>query len=295
MGTKPAFSRYRLFLGCIGGCTLLAAVLRTLALCLDLQIDIGYFRAGAVLPTLLYVWEGLTLLACLAPLFLIKKDELAPVRGVTSSLTLIGAILAALTFAATAIYLATQMGAIASAFPMPLALLLLAVIFLLIGGAYFLLQAMGRLESAGLCGYGVILAAALLLSVTYFDRYTPMNAPHKVALHVCLLSIMVYMLYELRVLIGRSLPRALCVISAVTFFLTATVGISNLIAFGAGIYSDPLYLMGDLCCIAMAVYIAGRAVTDLMLLSPAVQEMLTASVPVTETVPTEALSEQEEQ
>ena len=268
MDTRPLFSRYRLYLIGVGAATLVALLLRTLALFLAFDRDIGYFStatpADGFLVYSLYVIEALALIGSFSLLFFIRKGELPAERAPLSRVGLFGTGLCALAFAAAAVFLLIQVNTL----PCPAIFTALAAICSGLGAAYFTLQFLGKQSNAPLLGYGVILAAALLLSVTYFDRYTQMNAPHKVGLHLCLLSIMVFMLYELRTLIGRSLPRALSITSALCFFFCATVSVSDIIAFIGGVYTDFLYFIIDLLVTGFALYIGSRAVGDLMQAAP---------------------------
>lgn len=269
MDTKPLFSRLRLCLIGIGALTLLAFLLRTLALFLAFDAEIGYFTTNIAsrrsLVYLLYVIETFGAAAAFAPLFSLRRGELPTDRAPLSKVGSVGAGLCALLFAAAAVFLLTKV----SSLPCPALLTVLAAICLAVGAAYFVLQFLGKADKAPAYGFGVIFASALLLSITYFDRYTPMNAPHKVALHLCLLSVMLFMLYELRALIGRPMPRALLVTSAICFFLCTVIGASDLIAFAARIYTDPLYFVIDLLVTGLALYVGSRAVSDLALLAKA--------------------------
>lgn len=259
MNEKPLFSRYRLYLIGVGALTLIALLLRTLALLLAFDIDIGYF-SGGFLVYALYVIEALAIVGSFSLLFFIRRGELPAKRAPLSKAGFVSTALCALVFAVAAVFLLTQVNAL----PCPVIFTTLAAICAGLGAAYFILLFLGKTANAPLLGYGVILAAALLLSVTYFDRYTQMNAPHKVGLHLCLLSIMVFMLYELRTLIDRALPRALSVTSAICFFFCAVVGVSDIIAFIAGVYTDFLYFIIDLLATGFALYIGSRTVRDLM-------------------------------
>jgi hypothetical protein len=263
MNTRPLFSRYRLYLIGIGALTSVALLLRTLALFLSFDIDIGYF-SGGFLVYALYVIEVLAVVGSFSLLFFIRKGELPVTPAPLSKAGLIGTGLCTLAFAATAVFLLTQINTL----PCPPIFTTLAAICSGLGAVYFILLFLGKTDVAPLLGYGVILAAALLLSVTYFDRYTQMNAPHKVGLHLCLLAIMTFMLYELRAMIGRAMPRALCVTSALCFFFCAVVGVSDIIAFIGGVFTDFLYLIIDLLATGFALYIGSRAVGDLMQAAP---------------------------
>lgn len=268
MDAKPLFFRYRLYLIGVGALTLLALLLRTLALLLCFDVDIGYFSTATFtdgfLVSFLYTIEALAVIGSFSLLFFIRRGELPTKRAPLSKAGLIGTGFCALAFAAISVFLPTQINAL----PCPTIFTTLAAICSGLGAAYFILLFLGKTSNAPLFGYGVILAAALLLSVTYFDRYTQMNAPHKVGLHLCLLAIMVFMLYELRMLINRSLPRALSVTSAICFFFCTVVGVSGIIAFIAGIYTSLLYFIIDLLATGFALYIGSRAVGDLMQIAP---------------------------
>ena len=272
MGEKSLFYRYRFYALGVGALTLIALILRSLSLLLAFDTNIGYFTTdlpiGRFLIYFLYIMEALGIVGCCCLPFLTRKGEL-PQRHACVSLTgRVAAGISALLFAAVAIYLLTQIKLL----PCPAMLTALAAICAGVAAAYFALQCLAAPSTSPALGYGVILAAALLLSITYFDRYTQMNAPHKIGLHVCLLSIMVVALYEIRALINRAAPRALGVTSALCFFLCATIGVSDLIAFLAGVYSSTLYLMIDLLVTGFAFYIACRTGTDLQALTPTTSE-----------------------
>lgn len=259
MDLKSVIGRRRLYWIGVAVLTLLTLILRALALTLTFDAEIGYFTDRA-LPVVVHALEAITLIGCFAPLLLFGKEDLPVDRTPLSTVGRVAACITAICFVATAIYLLPNL----TALPAPTILVLLAVAFLIVGACYFLLQARGQASTAALCGYGVIFAAVLLLSVTYFDRYTQMNAPHKVSLHLAMLSIMVCMLFEIRTLIGCPKPRGLAVTSAICFFCTAVYGGSNLIAFVVGTYANALYLMGDLVSLGFAVYLACRTVGDLL-------------------------------
>ena len=259
MDPKTAIGRHRLFWIGVGALTLLTLILRTLSLTFSFDAAIGYFTQSPLLVAL-RVSEAVLLLLCFSPLILFKKDELPSARPLLSNTDRVTGAVTAITFLAAAVFLFSHL----SALPAPVVLVCMAALFSVVAALYFIQILRGRSKSAPMFGYGVILAAVLLLSITYFDRYTQMNAPHKISLHLSMLSMMLYMLYEIRTLIACSKPRGLAVTSALCFFCTAVFGISNLIAFFAGVYTDPLYLMGDLVSVGFAACLASRTVGGLM-------------------------------
>ncbi len=235
--------------------TLLACITRTLALTLCFDAPIGYFQTGKAPVILTYVLQGLAIALCVAFPFLIKKEGAPAPLAAQSTVGLIGAGCCALLLIVNAIYLLLNWQKL----PAPELLLLLCALFSVPGAGYFAAQFRERnTESGALCGYGLILTCVCMLAVTYFDRYTQMNAPHKTSLHFCMLAIMLAVLYEVRSLIGRDLPRVRVAMLLLAFFFCATVGLSNTIAFLAGSYGDLCYLFQDLFCLFAAVYFGAR-------------------------------------
>ncbi|MBQ2806951.1 MAG: hypothetical protein IJA78_02240 [Clostridia bacterium] len=234
----------------------LTVLLRTLALCLAFDRAPGYFRSGAVLPILYYIILGVSAIAFCALPFLVRDRALLPAEAPLSLGRLVAAGVMSLLAAVNAIYLFANADSTAA----PALLCALAAMALLAGGAHFLLHFLGeRARTARvLCGYAMILAAVLLLSATYFDLRTPMNAPHKVGLHVCMLAIMGSLLADQRAALGRNKPRALAALSLLALLITATVGVSGVVAYLAGVYTDTLYLLQDLLTVGYALFVGTR-------------------------------------
>ena len=264
MYNKTLPSRYRLFLGIFGAEALLLVILRTVAFFTAFDPAIGYFSKGA-LSTIIYIAEALMLLDAFAPFLLFKKEELSPEHKPAGALVLAASAAVAALLAVTACYLPLRAVALINALGMvtaPSTLMLLATVLALPAAAHFFLPVLGKPQKATIFGYAVIPVAILLLSATYFDLHVQMNAPHKVSIHLALLSIMVFMLYEIRAAIGRGQPRAWLCASSICFLLSAAAGIPNLIAFAAGKLSDPLYLLCDLLALAIAFYVAAKTVSN---------------------------------
>ena len=124
---------------------------------------------------------------------------------------------------------------------------------------YFLCRSLHvKLRTAAILGFFPIFAAALSLSLTYFDRYTQMNAPHKTSMHLCMLAVMFAVLYELRALLSRAMPRACAFVTALAASLCTIYSLSNIIAFLGGVYNDPTYLVFDLTALGFAAYFIAK-------------------------------------
>ena len=246
---RKKLSLLAVFLLTVLALTLILTVVRTLALLLALDAAIGYFRSG-FLPIFLYVVEGLSLAACIAFPFLINKAPVREQEPPLSTLSLVGAAACALTLTATAFYLLIKCKALAA----PTVLALLGALFLAIGAAYFVMQFFPKSNSTVLLGYGMILGALMMLAVVYFDRYTQMNAPHKVAVQTATLAIMFALLFEARTALGRGGMRARIPVTAFAALLCFSVGASDLIAFLAGVYNDITYLFFDLVALCASIW-----------------------------------------
>jgi len=233
-----------------------ATALRALSLFLFFDADIGYFHQGDDTVLKLYIMEGICLALCFATPFLLKTEKVPQKEDKLSPVGMIGTVLCALAFVAAALFLLFRYDLV----PAPTALVLLAVAFSLLAAVYFALRLTPPSETAVWFGYCAILAAATLLAITYFDRYTPMNAPHKISLHVCMLCTMLALLLEQRALLDRALPRVRVGVTYFAFFLCTAVGVSNVSAFLGGILDSHLYFFVDLTVLALAVYFGAQSV-----------------------------------
>ena len=243
--------------------TLIAAVLRTLSLSLCLDPASGYFHEGAALPTCYRILAALSVLAFILFPLLALKGRVPEKRANMTRPGVCTSLLCAILFFLNFIMACTGRSAL-----LPAALWFFGLLFLLGGAIYFILQALKpyvrdiTTGTVTVFGCLCILGVACLISFTYFDITTPMNAPHKTDLHLALLFVMLYLLYELRDVANIARPRALTACTALAFFFSVTVGVSDLVAYCLGRYADPTYLFQDLLLVALAIYIGVRALCD---------------------------------
>lgn len=238
---------------------LLVLLLRVLALHLAFDADIGYFQKGAPLCVLLYIFEGLLLALLVAIPFLISNTRVRPITKSPSTPEMVGCMLSALLLLLPAGYLLlkgrTQLSALAL-------VSILAALFSLLAAGFFLCRLLSVSdETRALFGYALILAAALLMLVAYFDRYTQMNAPHKLTQHFSMLAVMLATLFEIRALLSKDLPRVRLAVSAAAFAICTVFSLSNAIAFCTGVYDDLTYLFFDLPVLGLAVYYAAKCLS----------------------------------
>ena len=109
----------------------------------------------------------------------------------------------------------------------------------------------------------MILALVLLLASAYFDMTVTLNGPFAPLYLFSLLSCALFMLFEIRSLIGRAAPRAHLTTGLLALTLSVPCGVGNLLYSilgdpGAGkTIADPAR---PLPLIAMSLFIAARLV-----------------------------------
>ena len=236
---------------------LVACALRTLAFLIGFDAEIGYFRSASLPIVLANACLILCAVPCVAISFLINREQIpTESKPLCSPRFISAASVAALTCLA-AFFLILR----ADDIPAPKMLVLLAAVLLIGTAAYFLRRLYGvATNSVAALGFFTIFGAAFTLAITYFDRYTQMNAPHKISLHLCMLAIMFAMLYELRALLGRPTTRAYVGVTAFAAVLCAVFSVSNIIALFANVYSSALYLVFDLVALGYAAYFITKSI-----------------------------------
>ena len=255
--------RFRLFyLLALGALLVPALLLRTLSLygCLD---EIGYFD-GSVLPILTNVLLALgAVSALLCPFLFFKRGELTvPTRVVL--LDKIASVLAIPALSAAAVLLLTTVRETEQRL-----LTVLGALALLLGVGYFACRIKGCTPALSLLAFGAILGAILIISLTYFDLFIPMNSPHRLSLHLCLLAAAFYLLYEMRAAASVPFPRMLIAAASLCALLTVAMSGANLLlAFRTHV--GVTYTAGNLLAFAMGVNAACRLV-GLLLSAPADQ------------------------
>ena len=236
-------------------CTVLACTLRTLALLCSFDAAVGYFVEGSALPIAASLGILIATLLCAAIPFLINIGAVPQEKEALPTPHFLTAAAAAILSGITALYLLIC----ADNVPTSPLLVLLTALCWLGSAAYFLSRVLhAKLRTAAILGFFPILAAALSLSLTYFDRYTQMNAPHKTSMHLCMLAVMFAVLYELRALLSRAMPRACAFVTALAASLCTVYSLSNIIAFLGGVYDDLTYLVFDLVALGLAAYFIAK-------------------------------------
>jgi hypothetical protein len=111
-----------------------------------------------------------------------------------------------------------------------------------------------------LLGLGVIIWCIYVLATTYFDIYVQLNSPDKVMLHLALISVMVFVVSELRCFVIE-IKKGFYLFStcAATLFCALTSIPSFL--FGASIGEMNKYYIYDIVIFAVGIYSLGRLIS----------------------------------
>ena len=237
--------------------TLIAVILRTVAMLTSFDAEIGYFdpSVSVTLNHALYFVTAVLLIAaaCFIPRGALPR-ELNALPARTPLSVLVGLVLAAFTVAAFILCAPAAQ----ELTPDPKGRLILAPILLgLPAAVYFLLSANrnGRYSDAlGLAGFLPALWCVSGIAELYFDQFVTMNSPVKVSLHLGLLGFLFITLFELRFRIGRSLPRVAVVLFGMGSFTCLNASIPLLIATGAKVLDHRMHMLYAAVLLAAGLY-----------------------------------------
>jgi hypothetical protein len=219
--------------------TLVAVILRTVAMLTSFDADIGYFDPSAAV-TVNHALYFVTAALLVAAALFIPRDalprELDAVPARLPISVLLGLILTAFTVAAFILCV-----------PAARSRLVFAPALLgLPTAVYFLLSANrgGRFtDPLGLAGFLPVLWCVSGIAELYFDPFVTMNSPVKVSLQMGLLGFMFIVLFELRFRIGRSLPRVAVIAWGIGSFACLNASVPLLVATGAGVLDHRLHML----------------------------------------------------
>ena len=184
----------------------------------------NYFSATSLLPRLSGAFAILAcLFACVS--FFFQKSTPLSVSASANRLTSIPAAIGFLV-GGTLFFLSntTKLTYSISAFCILAAIYLASHAFSLIEDPFVL----------ALIGFSAVIACILCNGYFYFDRSLELNAPLKINTMIGMLTAMLYFIGELRILIGRAMPRTYCVITACTIGLSALSALPIPVAFLLG-------------------------------------------------------------
>lgn len=245
--------------------TVLTAILRTLFLFTAYDAKTGYLDRG--LPTgLIAALYCIGLIACLLPSFLLPKNLLEIQDKICPSLRMITGLLCAVTFFVCGVSFLGSGAIFSNKQDLFCGILsVVSTLFFLFSALSFHPAFKGRFAGwIPWLGFAVIGALLLMLSTAYFDMTVAINGPFTAVYLFSLLSCAMFILLEIRRMIGRPLPRAHLASALIAFFLSASSSVGNLLFCflgdtGAGkTTADPVR---PLVLLALSMYVLGRLIT----------------------------------
>ena len=243
--------------------TISGIALRTIALRVSFDAEIGYFQDGP-LATLCYIITALAVLMPLVMSIIIPKGTLTSTwpdlqNNAVAILPMIALLVCGI-LPKVLPTLATTQSVLAD----------IIVVTSLLASGYFLLTLIPRIRQyapsvLNVVGFGVIFWGLSALSETYFDLFTTMNSPIKVMLQFSFLSVALMITAELRFRLSKALPRLAVAIHGVAMHLCLTAGFSTLVA--TLLYKDSIptkHTLYATTLLALGVYAAFRLFTYLI-------------------------------
>ncbi len=272
------------------GVLALAVALRIVALFTCYDADIGYFMRGRFIPELSTFLCGLCCAASLAFPFVCEKDAVSyktaderPHSALEyfatayAAFVILGAFFYEIyhcisdntvggLFARASELLASSAdnAYAARSCRIQAVIIIIGIISAAISAVYFLLRLneKRRKEWYVLLGFAPGLRGVSGLARIYFDMTTEMNSPNKLALQIALISVMIYFVFELRMLLGgkKARPRAYAASGLIAAVLTAMASVPIIIGYFAGLISNAYFFTEAFFCFNMLVYIASKTI-----------------------------------
>lgn len=261
------FRVFRIAILCVAA---LCALLRTLDLLLFFDSDIGYYERGSVLPVIFTVIATLSVIAIFALCVSVFRKSAPDIEQYTVS-SKCSAVFVALSFAVVFVNNILSPYSWAEFYHGSSSGLLFFVITALyvlapaLACVYFVLYALGKIKPSFAFGFGIfaIIYFVITLATSYFNVYVQMNAPEKLALHLCCVCAMLVMLSEIRVMCDcRKNAIYIFSVSVATISLIAC-SISTIIASFAGALNKGIMTPPHVSCyvfLALGIFSAVRLI-----------------------------------
>lgn len=239
--------------------TLVATVLRSVALITSFDAAVGYFDAS-IFSTLLYIVIALAVVSAFGYALYAQarsKKEQSPlptpdVTHRTVAARIAGAAVVLVLLALSALELPAILIGQRSI------LSVLRLVAPICAIPYFVLTPSRR---TGWFGVFTHVVCILCLVTEYFDRYVVSNSPLKLSHQIAFVMAMLYLLTELFDLVGQPQPIRVRYLAPLAFFFTVTNGVSLIVAVAV---REPIlsieYLLRAMFLLTLGLYIAARTV-----------------------------------
>jgi len=235
--------------------TLIALIVRTLCLFFFFDADIEYYNEG-FLPSVLSGFSLISALFFVSAFFKVKKDTVCS-EGRENNLFIkcssgVAAVLFLYAIFKTAGKVMESSGTL---------VLVLGTVGTVFTVFYFLCNLLGEKkiskETQALFGFGIIVISVIVLFVSYFDVYELFNGPNKINLHMALITLMLFMINEIRAFAGE-IDKGFYVFSlCAAIFFVGTSSIPMLIYYLLGSL-ETKYLPHNIALAGAFIYLVAR-------------------------------------
>ncbi|NLW73557.1 MAG: hypothetical protein GX057_01485 [Clostridiales bacterium] len=222
------------------------------------EADIGYFKSSALLPVISGALTVTSVVFMLTAFITIPKGTL-PAAAVTYGRPskLAASVCAAGFLGYAAFRLLSLQNEPTASPPLTLSCIILSAL----SAPFFLIIAFRSNNAGGgrvFAGFFPIFWVAVAMSESYTNKLVAMNNPVKVSFLMAALAVMLFMLYELRYLLGRGMPRAFLVFTLAGIHVLAVFAVPTLLLAIAQIYKLTDISAGAVVCLLLGLYIAAR-------------------------------------
>lgn len=243
-----------------------ASVLRTIALCRDLESNMIYFK-DQTLIYISYIIVAVGAVALLPSAFMLEKVSLVSTFSSPSTYIPTGVVGVALIGFATELILW-----ISAASPLPFlqslgtpstALALVTAILALLSIAHFLTNALldeRHRASRGYFAIATIVMLATYASMLYFDTSTPINASSKTVDQLAYLFAAIFFLYEARISLGREMWRGYSTFGLVALLVGIYSSLPAVLAYFIKGYTVSRSLEASMLTLAISLFVLMRLV-----------------------------------
>jgi hypothetical protein len=222
--------------------------------------NLNLYKAGAQLPGIFYICIFISALFCTSSSFIFRKDSSAhslPPAGrfVSFAAILSGFLLLASVLLNSWYYLS---GVYTAVTPLRAAAYIAAVP----ASFYFIITAMSRAPKQNvivLLGITAIIWAALYLMCIYFDMTSPLNSPIRILNQLSLITIMLYLTFEVRYLLGAPRLNLYFPVALLAMLFISMSSVSDIILTFSSVRASSQETVFRVTEAAIMLYIAARA------------------------------------
>lgn len=239
---NPIHAKLKIYTNSLTVLSVICIALRLVCYLFAFDADLHYFSHSSPLPTIADAILILSLLWAASSVIFLPRTSLRPIMPAYSTATifavsLCGFILLFFSGRDAVTYLTGGfMPSSMLAYQRDLILHLITIISGLLAAGYFFTSLSPSGRKAGwhvLLGFFPVIWAVVKLAQVYFDFTHPMNEPSKVAVMLALITAMLALLQELRMLLDRHQPRLALLFHYFAVLLCGIGGISGVIACAA--------------------------------------------------------------